>query len=1065
MKINYLTNRNLKFKIAVPLFSLLVLLFLASGYVIIESLNETQMFNTQKLIDTKIRDIDNTIEFVGNKALYISSIISEMQIVKDAYAEYYKTGNLQQSSNLLDNQFAKINNIILESSGYKPRIHFHLPPARSFCRCWSEVRGDDISDFRNSVLDISNDHSFIKGIETGRGGFVIRGLAPIFSNDDKYYGSVETFFNINYLVREINKSTNEEFAVFMDTDLLSIATDFLEENATNIVKDKEIIGGYILVEKTNNFIIENIIGLNADSVEFCGSCIETEKYNYVIIPLTNYLGKINGIGVLQVDISEYRQQLINTILFDIGIFIFFLIVILILLNIFIHKIITRIKVADKSLQKLAKGELIEKLPIIQMDELGSMQTSLNKLQDNIKRNTNFAIEVGSGNLKTEYSPISSKDLLGNALFDMQHKLKKYSEDLHNAYNKLTENEQKFKKLSNLTFEGILIHKEGVVIDANFSLMNMFGYTLEELKGKNVIAALIPKKCHALIYENIKKKYALPYEIEGIKKDGTKFPLEIEARNISIEYENDNIRVTAFRDISVRKNSEKEIRKLFAAVEQSANAILITDINGDIEYSNPKFTDLTGYTAKEAKGKNPRILQGNKQDSEFYKNIWDTIKSGKTWKGEFSNKTKDGKLFWDYSTISPIKDKEGNIVHYLAIKEDISKRKKLIEELVEAKNKAEESDRLKTAFLKNISHEIRTPMNGILGFVNLLNDTNITASEQQEFIDMINTSSNRMLNTISSIMEISMLETGQTIMKYSSININDELNKIFDSFKPEFKGRDISFNLIIPKPKLNEDIKVDKEKLNIIFKNLIANAIKYTQDGSINFGYEIKGKNLEFYVKDTGIGIPLKRQEAIFDRFIQAIDHEGAGLGLSITDAYVKMIGGKLWVNSVGGEGSQFYFTIPIIIANKKAKLKQLETDINTELIEKKIKVLIVEDDEYTDVFLTEVLKNVSSKIFNARTGIEAVKLCRENPDLDLILMDIKMPEMDGYEACMEIRKFNKDVIIIAQTAYALYGDREKALEAGCNDYISKPIDRQLLLEMISSFNLVVQLKFNKKQPN
>lgn len=376
------------------------------------------------------------------------------------------------------------------------------------------------------------------------------------------------------------------------------------------------------------------------------------------------------------------------------------------------------------------------------------------------------------------------------------------------------------------------------------------------------------------------------------------------------------------------------------------------------------------------------------------------------------------------------------------------------ELIVAKERAEESDRLKSAFLANMSHEIRTPMNGILGFASLLKIPNLTDDQLKKYVSIIEKSGVRMLNIINDLIDISKIEANQMEISISPCNINDQMEYLFTFFKPEAEreGLDISYKNTLTS---NEAvINTDREKFYAILTNLIKNSIKYSNEGSINFGYTKKGKYLEFYVKDNGIGIPKDRQEAIFDRFVQAdIEdirvYEGAGLGLSITKAYVKMLGGELWLESKLGQGSQFYFTIPYNPENKVKSSLQFNIDMKTFVSLKKLKVLIVEDEEFSDTYLTIVLKDICSEILHSKTGRQAVELCKENTDLDLILMDIKMSGMDGYDATMAIRKFNRDVIIIAQTAYALEGDKEKAIAIGCNDYIAKPVDKDKLLEIIA----------------
>jgi len=388
-------------------------------------------------------------------------------------------------------------------------------------------------------------------------------------------------------------------------------------------------------------------------------------------------------------------------------------------------------------------------------------------------------------------------------------------------------------------------------------------------------------------------------------------------------------------------------------------------------------------------------------------------------------------------------------------------KKHVTTLQEAKEKAEESDRLKSAFLANMSHEIRTPMNGILGFAEILKEPNLSGEEQQECISIIQKSGTRMLNIINDIISISKVEAGQMEIVVSETNINEQIEYIYTFFKPEVEGKGIQLYMKIGLPLHEANIITDKEKLYAVLTNLVKNAIKFTSHGSIEFGYRPVGdkKLVEFFVKDTGIGIQKDRQEAVFERFIQAdildtMARQGAGLGLSISKAYVEMLGGKIWMESETGKGSVFYFTIPYRQEqNAESLVKHVHPVEHKTNQEKKLEILIAEDDETSERFLTKAVEMVGKKILRVRTGVEAVEACRKNPGIDLVLMDIKMPGMNGYEATRQIRQFNKDVIIIAQTAYGLLGDRDKALAAGCNEYLSKPIVGDELKKLLQKYAL------------
>ncbi len=412
--------------------------------------------------------------------------------------------------------------------------------------------------------------------------------------------------------------------------------------------------------------------------------------------------------------------------------------------------------------------------------------------------------------------------------------------------------------------------------------------------------------------------------------------------------------------------------------------------------------------------------------------------------------------WIFSRSTPEKLPDGTVTWY-GFNADITELKQTETELVKAKEHAEESDRLKSAFLANMSHEIRTPMNGILGFSGLLREPQLTGDEQQKYISLIEKSGKRMLNIINDIVNISKIESGLMEISINEVNVNEQVADVLAFFTPEIKKKGIQLLASKALPLKEAIISSDGEKLYAILTNIVNNAIKHTQTGSIEIGVEKKGGFLEFFVKDTGNGIPENQREIIFERFRQSSDltsrfTEGAGLGLSISKGFVEILGGKIWLESELGKGSVFYFTIPVN-ADVKAKPSVIKGAASTEADQqvKNLKILIAEDDEDSAWFLDTALKPYCGEIFTAGTGVEAVESLRKHPDMSLIMMDIRMPGMDGYSATRQIRQFNKDVIIFAQTAFAMTGDREKAIEAGCNDYLSKPFRIEELRRLMQQY--------------
>ncbi|GIZ07572.1 ATP-binding protein [Flavobacterium sp. UMI-01] len=415
---------------------------------------------------------------------------------------------------------------------------------------------------------------------------------------------------------------------------------------------------------------------------------------------------------------------------------------------------------------------------------------------------------------------------------------------------------------------------------------------------------------------------------------------------------------------------------------------------------------------------------------------------------------NGTIRWSYYTSKP--RIINNVICWDGIEIDISERKLMEIELQKSKEKAEESDRLKTAFLTNLSHEIRTPMNGILGFSKLLQEPNLEGELQKKYFEIIQKSGERMLNIINDIINISKIEAGLMEIHLQPTNINQKVEFVYNFFKPI--AQNASIELILKNSLETKEIHIhtDREKLLAIITNLVNNAIKHTEKGKVEISCYKKNNFIEFSVKDTGIGIARDRHDAIFKRFIQADLKnkkaiQGAGLGLSISKAYVEMLGGNIWVESELGKGSIFYFTIPFhtVITNEPAEMTLTSTPNKT--LTNKLKILIAEDDKMSELLLTKLVKEFSREIIKARNGKEAVEAMYKHPDIDLIMMDIQMPEMNGHEATREIRKFNQNTIIIAQTAYALIGDKERIIESGCNDCITKPINSNELKSLIFKY--------------
>ena len=523
----------------------------------------------------------------------------------------------------------------------------------------------------------------------------------------------------------------------------------------------------------------------------------------------------------------------------------------------------------------------------------------------------------------------------------------------------------------------------------------------------------------------------------------------------------------------------ESERRFNQILKSGNIVsMILNKDATILFCNEYFLQITGYSYDEVAGRNwfETFIPSERRE-ELFKLFSEGMLSRDsilTHENQILTKNKERlhiswyniTLLSNHTKVTGLASIGVNITDSRNYQQMLEEKNKAIElqneeykqinkALQKAKEHAEESDRLKTAFLANMSHEIRTPMNGILGFADLLKKPKLTDQERFEYISIIEESGKRMLKMINDIISIAKIETGIVDVKLTDTNINEQIDYIQTFFTPIAEKKKILLITHKSLPESESIVSTDNEKIYAVLINLVNNALKFAEKGEVEFGYSDKGKNLEFFVRDTGKGIKPENQELIFERFRQDNEsvlrkYEGTGLGLAISKAYIEMLGGKIWVESEPGKGATFYFTIPFIHSNLENTTSFETSAINTDGAAQNLNILIVEDDDNSIKLLMAYVKNYGKNILVAENGEEAVKICKNNPDIDLIFMDIELPVMDGYEATRKIREFNKNVKIIAETAYALPGDKEKALEAGCNAWYSKPLSKNEMVAIIKS---------------
>ena len=485
-----------------------------------------------------------------------------------------------------------------------------------------------------------------------------------------------------------------------------------------------------------------------------------------------------------------------------------------------------------------------------------------------------------------------------------------------------------------------------------------------------------------------------------------------------------------------------------------------DRDWKMEYISEGCTNISGYTPVDFI-KNSKINFNQIILPEYRDLLWNKWQEALGRRGVFEEeypiRNKNGKIHWVWERGCGIFD--GNrLVSLEGFITDITQRKKLTEELILAKEDAEKSDKIKSTFLASMSHELRTPLNAVIGFSELIHkDSNI--EDILNFNAIINKSGNNLLALIEDLFDISLIETGDINIEHERFSIEetlDEVHSIITSEQTNLGKEELQLKRNIKLQNTDLILNSDQNRIKQVLLNLLKNALKFTKSGSVEFGCEEIIQNqipmIKFHVTDSGIGIPLDKQELIFEVFRQVDESQtriygGTGLGLTICKRLINLLGGEIWVNSEEGKGASFYFTIPINMDDAK----QNSTDEFTQpkLSLKGKKILIAEDDISSYSYLLELLRKEGVDCIRAKNGKEAVEYCKTNMKVDLVLMDINMPIMNGYEATEQIKKISPELPIIAQTAYAMAGDQEKILSAGCDLYLSKPIGKQKLLEAIN----------------
>ena len=587
--------------------------------------------------------------------------------------------------------------------------------------------------------------------------------------------------------------------------------------------------------------------------------------------------------------------------------------------------------------------------------------------------------------------------------------------------------------------------------------NFLGYPASEMLGAGIVCTVAPESLN-----DVQRTMMCAFEkgtSEGeawlVTKSGAKIYCYL--KGVRFIFENAPSVLAVAIDISKMKRAEEQIRLQSAALECAANAIVITDTHGTIQWVNPEFTRLTGYSLEEAVGQNPRILKSGMQDRAFYKSLWETILSGNVWTGEIRNLRKDGQLYIEEMTISPVRSITGEITNFVAIKQDISERKRIESELMNAKDLAEVANRAKSEFLANMSHEIRTPMNGIIGMTELSLATHLT-EEQHDYLSTVKQSAEALLNVINEVLDFSKIEAGRMDLEATVFSLEELLGETmkFLALRAHEKNLELLYDLGDDIPPL---LSGDPLRLRQILINLVSNAIKFTESGKITVDACLEsaaGQNfvVHFQVRDTGVGIATDKQAHIFQPFSQADSsttrkHGGTGLGLTISARIVEMMQGRIWVESALGMGSTFHFTAEF--AASGAAPPGIET---SSVRLNGMSALIVDDDVVNRKILDRFLRKWGMRPTTAEGGLDALRqiesACQCGHPFPLILIDGHMPGMDGFELAERIRSnpeftcFN----IMMLTSGELHGDICRCEKLGITAHLVKPIRAAELLKAI-----------------
>lgn len=683
---------------------------------------------------------------------------------------------------------------------------------------------------------------------------------------------------------------------------------------------------------------------------------------------------------------------------------------------------------SNAVDRVAKGDLSNKVEVESRDEIGNLAISFNRMTDNLQKTT-----------------VSRNDLIKEIEIrkETEGKVRSIAHILEESLNEIY-----IFDAENLRF-----------IQVNKGARLNLGYSMEELRELTPLDLKpeFTKESFTKMVEPLhkEKKRIIQFETVHRRKDGSLYDVEVHLQ--SSTFQTIPVFVAIIIDITERKKTETMLQKLFHAVEQSSGVVVITDNKGNIEYVNPKFNQVTGYVPEEIIGKNPRVLKSGRTSTKIYGELWKTITSGNEWRGEFCNKKKNGEIYFESASISSVKNAEGVITHFIAVKEDITKRKEAEAQLKKAKEDAEAASLAKSQFLANMSHEIRTPMNGIIGMTDLILDTELTR-EQHEYANIICDSAESLLTIINDILDFSKIEAGKLEIENIDFDLRVAIESALGIFAIKAQEKGLEFSCFVA-PDVPSLLQGDPGRLKQVLINFISNAVKFTKDGTVSVNVTLVEETgshatVHFAVRDTGIGIPADKIDRLFQSFSQ-VDvsdtrkYGGTGLGLAICKQIVELIGGKIGVESEEGNGSTFWFTA---VMEKKPHCRE-QTSFEQCDIEN-MRVLIVDGNKQARHIFRKHLESLNCRVEEVASAEETIdKLdssVGEGDPFKIALIDYYTLKTDVESLGQKIKAEPRlrDLRLIVLTSVGERGDARYFQNLGFDAYLAKPIEQSQLQDCL-----------------